>query len=157
MRKSGRLLVEQSQNLSFLPDKFVDHLPILLTLQEKILETAYYPFQPAVWKSWHGLFQKQERKAIPATALLLTERQLIMIREEDHDAWLGLGFYIYAIQRKCIVNLFIENTLDGPQLILLYGDENAEERLLIRVSEIYFDEIVEKFRSYLAFTPLVVL
>lgn len=143
-----QLMPEQNLAKNSLPNKFVDLLPLLLNHQDKILEGVYFPFQPAIWKSWYGLFRKQERKASPSTAFLLTEQQFIMIYEEDHDAGLGLGTFIQSVKRKNILDLLIENTPDGTRLILLVGDKNAAERIIIHASEGYFGEMVERFRSY---------
>ena len=143
-----RLLPEQDLNTNSLPNKFIDLLPLLLNHQDKILEGVYYPFKPAVWKSWYGLCRKLERKATPSTAFLLTEQQYIMIYEEDHDAGLGLGTVIQSINRKNILDLFIESKLDCIQLFLLVGDKNAEERIFIRAPEECFEEIIEKFRIH---------
>jgi len=147
-RISHQRLSEQSPIINSIPYKFVDHLPLLLTPQEKILAAVNYPFQPAVWKSWHGLFRKQERKATPSIALILTESHFVMIYEDAHDLGLRLGTIIQTIKRKNIIKLLIENILDGPQLILLVGDKNAEERIIIPAPEECFEELIERFRLY---------
>lgn len=147
VEKSRFSSVEQSQIINTFPFKFVDHLPLLLTPQEKILAATYYPFQPAVWKSWHGLFQKQVREASPTTAFFLTEHQFIMIFEEDHDAGLGLGTFIQSVKRKNILDLFIESDLDGIHLFLLIGDKNAQERIILHAPEECFVELIEKISS----------
>ena len=142
-----RLMPEQDLTINSLPNKFVDLFPLLLNHQDKIQEVVYYPFQPAVWKSWYGLFRKQERKATPSTAFLLTEQQFIMIYEEDHDAGLGLGTFIQSVNRKNILDLVIESDLDGIQLFLLVGDKNAQERIILHAPEECFVELIEKISS----------
>lgn len=142
-----RLMLERNFTANSLPNKFVDLLSLLLNHQDKILEVVYYPFQPAIWKSWYGLFRKQERKASPSTAFLLTEHQFIMIYEEDHDAGLGLGTFIQSVKRKNILDLFIESDLDGIQLFLLVGDKNAQERIILHAPEECFVELIEKISS----------
>ena len=146
--ESHRPLLEQSQVTKTLPFKFVDQLSLLLTPQEKLLAAVNYPFQPAVWKSWHGLFRKQERKAIPYSAFILTERQFLMIYEDADDTESSFGTYIQSVKRKNIIDLLIENKLDGPQLILLVSDKKADERIILPAPEECFDEMIERFRLY---------
>lgn len=137
---------EQRQIIDALPVKFFDQLSIVLSPQEKILATVNYPFQPAVWKSWHGLFRKQERKATPSMALILTERQDVMVYENADETGSGFGTFIHTVRRKNILNLLTENAPDGSQLILLVGDKNAEEKIIIPAPEEHFEEMIEKFR-----------
>ena len=145
---SYRRSSEQSQIISALPVKFADQLSLMLTPQEKILAEACYPFQPAVWKSWHGLFKKQVRKETPSLAYFLTERQFVMIYEGPHDSGLSFGTFIQTVKRKNILKLLVDKALDGSQLVLVVGDKNAEERVIIPVPEESFEETIKKFRVY---------
>ena len=147
-RNSRRRSSEQNQIINALPNKFVDQLSLLLTPQENILATANYLFHPAVWKSWHGLFRKQERKATPFIELILTERQFVMIYEGIDDTGPSFGTFIQTVNRKNIFKLLIENTLDGSHLLLLVSDKNAEERIIIPAPEESFEEMIDRFRVY---------
>ena len=145
---SPRRFSEQSQTIKTLPSKFLDQLAVVLTPKETILAEASYPSQPAIWKSWHGLFKKQVRKETPFLAYFLTEHQFVMITEDPHDKSISFGTFIQTVKRQNILKLLVDKAKDGSQLVLVVGDKNAEERVIIPVPEESFEETITRFRVY---------
>lgn len=138
------------EKIKRIPPKFVDRIPLLLTPQEGVLAIEYSPFQPSTWKSWHGLFKKLENKSIPASVLILTDRRIIIVREEENDSGHSFGNIIQTIQLKDIQNMFVDYVSERKRLIIEIGNNVVRERISVDVSERCFDEISEKFRSYLS-------
>ena len=145
---SPRRFSEQSQTIKTLPIKFLDQLAVMLTPKETILAEASYPFQPAIWKSWHGLFKKQVRRETSFLAYFLTEHQFVMITDRSHDTGISFGTFIQTVKRQNILKLLVDKAKDGSQLVLVVGDKNAEERVIIPVPEESFEETITRFRLY---------
>lgn len=147
-RKLRHQIIGMDENLKSFPWKFVERIPLLVTPQERILAAEYHPFHPPTWQSWHGLFRKLERRAIPASALIMTDRQLIIAQEEEHDGGLGLGTIIRTVKLDAIKTVITESNFEGTQFIIVVGNENVEERIFVNAPEKSYQEIYESFRSY---------
>jgi hypothetical protein len=120
------------QALKALPYDFTDRLPLLLTPNEQILQIVYSPDNPSGRKPRQGFFNRAGKRGVPPSAVLLTDRQIIFIHEEEDDTVSRLGEVIQTISIARIKQIDEANGLEGVQIHLVVGNDCAEENLLLR-------------------------
>ena len=69
-----------------------------------------------------------------------------MIYENADERRPGFGTFIQTVKRKNIIKFMVDNTTDGSSLVLVAGNKNAEEKIIIPAPEEHFEEMIEKFR-----------